>query len=197
MFANACTHVRECVYGLIGFSQVGPAQLNAGNATGFMVAPGFLATAAHFVHVDNDRAKPVHSVFEAIRAPDIGQQMERATLVAEDPTRDIAILQLATPRSNSSVTLEPNTIAPGTSCGFLGFPLAQVLFSQSGQQLVRNFNLVERFQSASVSAYGPRIQVASGPVNLYETDGLMYGGSSGCPAFLSDGRVFAMQMATV
>ena len=86
---------------------------------------------------------------------------------------------------------------PAPVCGFLGFPLAQVAFSQVGQQLTRQLNLVERFQSASVSAYGPRIQLPSGHLNLYETDGLMYGGSSGCPAFLANGRVFAMQMATI
>jgi len=115
VFANACSQVRESVYGLIGISQVGPAQVNAGNATGFIIAPGFLATAAHFVHVDGDRVKPVHSIFEAIRAPEIGQQMERATFVAEDATRDVAILRIDAPRSDASVTLEPNAIPAGTS----------------------------------------------------------------------------------
>jgi hypothetical protein len=34
-------------------------------------------------------------------------------------------------------------------------------------------------------------------MNWYETDQLMYSGSSGCPGFLVDGRVFGMQSNTL
>ena len=65
MFVNACNRVREAIYGLNGISQVGPNKVNATNATGFMIAAGILATAAHFCHVDNESTKPLHQLFEA------------------------------------------------------------------------------------------------------------------------------------
>ena len=35
------------------------------------------------------------------------------------------------------------------------------------------------------------------PVTFYETDSLMYGGSSGCPGFLESGKVFGMHNRSV
>jgi hypothetical protein len=193
MFAEACRQLRESVYGLNGVSQIGPSQLNASNATGFLIAPDVLATAAHFCHVENDPGKPVHSLFEVIRAPDIGRPMARATLIAEDSVRDIALLRLMTSTGVPQVRLETEKIPMGTSCGALGFPLASVAFSQTG----RMFNLVERFQSASISAYRSSPDPSGRTLAFYETDALMYGGSSGCPGFLTDARVFGMQVASV
>jgi hypothetical protein len=153
-----------------------------------MIAPGILATVAHLCHLDSDLTKARHQVFEAIRSPDIGQTMEIATFVAEDTQRDIALLRLTGPRSNACVTLEPNRVPTGTPCGSLGFPLASLSFSQAG----RAFNLRERFQSASISAYGATPTTGGQSIEQYETDSFSYKGSSGCPGFLGDARVFGM-----
>jgi hypothetical protein len=188
MFSKACAQVRESIYGVLGNSQVGEKNINFTNATAFMIAPGVLATAAHFTHIGNDVSKPTHKKFEAIRAPDIGQRMEAVKLIAEEPTLDIALLRIDNPRSNICLSFETERVPRGTSCGSYGFPLAQIDIAKTG----RKFNLVERFQGASISAFvaAPSSQYPS----FYETDSLMYGGSSGCPGFLTNGNVFGMHV---
>jgi S1-C subfamily serine protease len=193
MFAKASRTIREAIYGLNGLSQINPQQVNATNATGFAIAPGVLATAAHFCHQQNDPSKPVHQRFEAIRSPDVGQAMESAVLVAEDVARDLAILRLEKPRSRSTVKLERAVVPTGTACGSLGFPLATIVFSQAG----RMFNLFERFQSGSISRLGKDQHPSGRSLEYYETDFLMYPGSSGCPGFLANARVFGMHTASV
>lgn len=193
MFVDACSQIRECIYGLMGLSKIGPTQVNATNGTGFMVAPEFLVTAAHFCHVANDRSKPIHTKFEGIRSPDIGEKSETVEFVIEDVERDIALLRITNPRSTSSVSLECGIVPTGTSCGSLGFPLAAVIFSATG----RRFNLTERFQGASISAYHPNHTPTGRTLQIYETDSLMYGGSSGCPGFLRDAKVFGMHLASI
>ncbi len=188
MFAKACSQVRESIYGVLGSSKVSTKSINITNATAFMIAPGILSTAAHFVHVENNPAKPIHTKFEVIRAPDIGQNTEIAKLIAEDPSRDIAFLRINNPRSNICVSLEANIVPTGTSCGSYGFPLAQVFLAQTG----KGFNLVERFQGASISAFVT--DSAGQKPSYYETDSLMYRGSSGCPGFLVNGKVFGMHI---
>jgi hypothetical protein len=188
MFAAACFRNRHAIYGIIGSSQVGPNQVSCTSGTAFMIVPGVLVTAAHLVHVGCDAAQATHAWFEVIRAPDVGQHMERAALLAQDPARDLALLTLKEPRSSACVTLEEKIVAAGTGCGSLGFPLAKVTFTPQGKV----FQLVERFQGAHISAF-----YASGPFSHYETDSLMYRGSSGCPGFLADGRVFAMHVRSV
>jgi hypothetical protein len=192
MFVNACNQIRETIYGVMGLSVLATNQVAASNGTAFMIAPGIIATAAHLCHLNSDSTQPRHSQFEAIRSPDVGQSLEAATFIAEDTQRDIALLRLTSPRSNACVVLDVNRIPSGTPCGSLGFPLASVSFSQSG----RLFNLVERFQSASVSAF---ISIAQSGQQLsqYETDSLMYPGSSGCPGFLENAKVFAMHVRSV
>lgn len=192
MFVEACNQLHQCIYGLMGLSQIGPNQVNATNGTGFMIVPGILATAAHLCHIENDPSKPIHNHFEAIRSPEIGQQMERATLIAEDALRDLALLKIENPRSTLQVQMECNIVPTGTSCGSLGFPLASVIFSQSG----RMFNLVERFQGANISTYQTSISPTGRALGFYETDSLMYGGSSGCPGFLINAHVFGMHVAS-
>ena len=188
MFSKACPQIRDSIYGVLGSSQLGAKGMTGSNATAYMIAPGILSTAAHFVHVENNPSKPIHTKFEAIRAPDIGQKMEIVKLIAEDPARDIALLRINNPRSNICVSLEANIVPIGTSCGSYGFPLAEVVFAKTG----KTFSLVERFQGANISAVVP--SPSSQQISYYETDSLMYKGSSGCPGFLANGNVFGMHI---
>ncbi len=190
MFANACKSIHETLYGFVGTSVVGPNLVNASNGTAFMIAPGVLVTAAHMLHVENDSTKPVHTLLEVIRSLDIGQKMENAELIAADTARDVALLRIHNPRSKTFVTLKAAPIPSGTSCGSLGFPLAQVVFGPTGKM----FNLVERFQGANISAFHEMALSDQERYWFYETDALMYGGSSGCPGFLENGHVFAMHV---
>lgn len=195
MFEKTCEKIRESVYGVLGTSvtQVTGQQaaVNATNGTAFMVAPGFLITAAHFAHQENNREKPVHTSFEIIRAPDIGSKMEKAIFVAEHPVHDIALLKIEAPKNYKAISLTDKVIPRGSSCGFLGFPLAKVLFVPSGL----NFNLFERFQGAYISNYIKHDEGTEQEKTFYEIDNMMYPGSSGCPAFTVNGEVLGMQVA--
>jgi hypothetical protein len=134
--------------------------------------------------------KPVHSTFWVIRSPDIGQNTEIATLLAEDTKKDIALLKITYPRSTRHLTLEPDRVPTGTSCGSLGFPLCGIVDTPQGPL----FNLVERFQGSYISAYVKHVEPSQGiDGDFYETDSLMYGGSSGCPVFLTNSSVIGMQ----
>lgn len=190
MFSKVCSQVRESIYGVLGSSQVSAGTVNCTNATAFMIAPGVLSTAAHFVHVENDPSKSVHQSFEVIRMPDVGQKMETAQLIAEDSTMDIALLCINNPRSNICISFEAKRVPIGTSCGSYGFPLAKVDITKTG----RRFNLVERFQGANISAFLTTTHPSGQQLSYYETDALMYQGSSGCPGFLTNGRVFGMHV---
>jgi S1-C subfamily serine protease len=183
MFQEACRTVRESVYGIKAATPIGINQMNVSTGTGFMIAPGLLATCAHVIHFECNPSKEVQQKFEVIRAPDIGQQTEPDLFVAEDIAKDIALLKIANPRSTQSIFLEPSLLNVGTSCGSLGFPLSFV--DPQGRYL-----LDLRFQGAFISSFNNLGE-------FYETDSLMYNGSSGCPLFTTDARVFGMQSRVI
>jgi hypothetical protein len=158
-----------------------------------MVSPGVCATAAHVLHVDGDKAKPLHQTIEVIRTPDIGKPMCVAKLIAEDIDRDLALIEIEKPTNTTSVKLNKGLVDRGTNCGALGFPLATI--GVVNNQIA--FNLVERFQGAYISAFQKILYPNNLSLDFYETDSLMYGGSSGCPGFTVDEVIFGMHVATV
>jgi len=192
MFRNTCTKIRESIYGVLCQSPVGVDQVNYGNGTAFMIAPGICATTAHVLHIGGDKSKTLHKQIEVIRAPDIGGPMLKAKLIAEDTDRDLALIEIISPANLSTVALYNHKIDSGTSCGSLGFPLASI-------KVVNNqisFNLVERFQGAFISTF-QRFNLPNNVfLNFYETDSVVYGGSSGCPGFTAEGKVFGMVIGT-
>jgi hypothetical protein len=193
MFTKPVIVNRESIYGLLCQSSVGPNKINFSNGTAFMVAPNICITASHVLHIESDKSKPIQSKIELIRCPEIGTPMKIAKIIAEDIDRDIAILEILNTSQSASVTMNKSILDRGSSCGSLGFPLANV-------QVINNqisFNLVERFQSASISAFQTMLQPNGKKYDFYETDSLMYGGSSGCPGFSPDGVVFGMHVATI
>jgi S1-C subfamily serine protease len=198
MFSKACQIVREYTYGFMGASVVTndgtKSTVNITNGTAFMVSPGYLLTAAHGVHQNSNKSNPTHQSFEIIRTPDIGGKMQKAIFVAEDVSQDIALLRIEDSENNHTASLVDSIIPRGTNCGFLGFPLANVQFSQDGS---RRFNLTERFQGAYISSYVEQIKDDDTKQAFYEIDSLMYSGSSGCPAFTIEGRVIGMQVASI
>lgn len=194
MFVDACLEIHESVYGLMATTPLPPDQLRTGTGSGFMIAPGVIATAAHVCHINGNRAEPLHAKFEAIRGPDAGLlPMEPAIFIAEHPFKDIALLRIENCRSDMTVSLNTDRVQTGRSVGSLGFPLANVTFLANGIQ----FNAFERFQGAYISAFRPMRDPAGNSMNFYETDALMYPGSSGCPGFLVDGSVIGMQVMSL
>lgn len=192
MFRNTCKVIRESIYGVLSQSPIGKNQVNFSNGTAFMIAPGICVTAAHVLHQDGDRSKPLHNKIEVIRAPEIGKPMSEAKLIAENVNRDIALIEIQDAIKIPVLSLLNSKIDNGTSCGSLGFPLANI--SEVSNQI--SFNLVERFQGAYISAF----QKFSLPNNInldfYETDAVVYGGSSGCPGFTVDEKIFGMVIGT-
>ena len=191
MFRDTCLKVREAIYGVLCVSNLQDTQ-TADSGSGFMIAPGVIATVAHALHINGDIAEPLHQTFEVIRTPDIGKDMQFAHVLAEDIDRDLALLPVEYPHDYRYLRLVENTAQIGSKCGFQGFPLSSVEFNENGI----NLTLIERFQGAYISAYMTETD-KDRDLNWYETDQLMYSGSSGCPGFLQDGRVFGMQSNTL
>jgi len=187
MFQQACQTIREAVYGVKCSTQIGSNRANVSTSTGFMISPGVVATVSHGMHVENNFNNAIHQKFEVICACDIGQQTEPAQFIAEDTAKDIAFLKIGSPRSTKSVILASNILNVGTSCGSLGFPLS-FIHPQNGQ-----YCLLLRFQGSFISAFNKEHSPSGGIWEYYETDSLMYNGSSGCPQFTVDGHVFGMQ----
>lgn len=188
MFQQAVKNNREAIYGILCHTTRGT-ERQAGTASGFMIAPGILATVAHVLYRNKSE---FHDLVEVIRAPDVGMNMESALPVMIDPVRDLALIRIENPRNTNSMQLTRNIIASGTICGSLGFPLSSVIFYDDHL----NVNLTERFQGGFVSAYVSEY-TDNELYNWYETDSMMYSGSSGCPVFTPDGVVFGMQAATL
>ena len=107
--------MRESIYGILCQSPIAVDQVNCGNGTAFMIAPGVCATAAHVLHVEGDKSKPLHKKIEVIRTPDIGTPMAEAKLIAEDIDRDLALIEIINPVNLSIVTLYPSIIERGTT----------------------------------------------------------------------------------
>jgi S1-C subfamily serine protease len=192
MFKQASSNIRESIYGVLCNSPLPGNQVNWGNGTAFMIAPGICVTAAHVLHVEGDRLKPIHKNIEVIRSPDIGKQMTRARFIAEDKDRDLALIEIINPSNSSVVTLYNSKIESGTTCGSLGFPLATI-------NMINNqaaFSIVERFQGSHISSFQRFAFPNNVFLDMYETDAVVYGGSSGCPGFTPDGNVFGMVIGT-
>ena len=191
MFHETCVKVQKSIYGVLCHSDIGDIR-TAGNSSRFTIAPGVIATVAHGLHINGDFNEPIHETFEVIRTPDIGQDMRSAHIIAIDDAQDLAFLRIQDFEDEHHVKLVNNVVPIGTSCGFLGFPLSSVDFNADDL----NFTLNERFQGACVSAFVSDT-LHEAEMDWYETDQLMYSGSSGCPGFLVDGRVFGMQSNTL
>ena len=183
MFQQACLNISNSVYGIKCYTIQGT-QIQSSLGSAFMIAPNIVVSTAHVLHVGNNFNNPLHSAFNVIRAPDVGQKMEITQLIAEDSIRDIALLEITDPRSTQCVVLAQNILPQGTTCGSLGFPLASV--DATG------FHLVLRFQGAYISSLAHTRHDSGRSLDFYETDALMYKGSSGCPVFTVSGEVFGL-----
>jgi len=186
MFSQATTQIREALYGIWARTRDGDV-IHHSTGTGFMIAPGIIITNSHVLHRKGGAGDPRHSEFLAIRSLDVGKNAEVASLVAEDRDRDIACLRIENPRSIRCVALEDRLVQSGTNMGSLGFPLSTIQHKEDGDV----YNLIERFQGAYVSALFTD-NVAMRQIKWYEVDREMYEGSSGCPGYLTNGRVIAV-----
>jgi S1-C subfamily serine protease len=187
MFRYASANIRETLYGIIGRTNLG-ATTNNCMGSGIMVAPNFIVTNSHILHLDGNTVNKNHTELMVIRSPDIGQDALAAQLIKEDTFRDIALLKINSSTSRPCAILETDRVPSGTSCGSLGFPLSSVASNNGGLR----YTFIERFQGAFISAYITE-DVSGKPQSWYEVDRVMYGGSSGCPFFMENGKVIGLQ----
>jgi hypothetical protein len=94
MFIKECAEIREAVYGVRAVTPRGPQHGDASHGSGFMIAPGIVATAAHLIHMEGDITKPVHATFQVVRAPEVGVASSTASLIGEDIARDVVLLRI-------------------------------------------------------------------------------------------------------
>jgi S1-C subfamily serine protease len=191
-FAHATSKVREAVYALVAKGQSGD-QLEGGSGTAFCIAPGVLVTASHSLHSPRFGGA-LRQHLEVLRAPDLAAGIsvpEVPTVLADDPKRDLALLKIENPRSIKAVRLLEHPSRIGTPCGSVGFPLSES--HAIGDQV--EVTLFERFRGAYLSILlKPALFTDGPPVSCWETDAVMYPGSSGCPGYLEDGHVFGMHI---
>ena len=166
-------------------------QMTFGTGTGFLIAPNVCVTASHVIHRKGDWRLPIQSQLQVIRAPEIGGQMQKAELIADFPNKDLAFLKIQHAPNVPVVDLSIIERQRGEQMGSLGFPLATMKRFRQQQAFV----LIERFQSGFISARY-RENRGGTPLNIIETDTNIYSGSSGCPGFDVDGKVFGLLSAT-
>jgi S1-C subfamily serine protease len=158
-----------------------------------MIAPGVLATVAHILYKNEGDSTSFQNHIRVMRAPEIAEnkKMETATVIAIDAEYDIGLLRIANPRTKTCAALTTDPLLTGTDVGAMGFPLTNVK-----EVMTHAAVPIPRFQGGHVSASYSKISPTSERQLVYhETDVPMYKGSSGCPGFLVDGRVFGMHVA--
>lgn len=144
-----------------------------------------------------DQTRPIE---QAKRIDQTGLTADQRTAVPAAQQRDVPELalhekvpELALHAEVPYLTLHAEVPLPGTPCGSLGYPLSTVGMKE--QHVA--FTLIERFQGSYISSRRPELLSDGRLANIVETDGLMYGGSSGCPGFTTDGRVWGLHFATI
>ncbi len=135
---------------------------------------------------------------EQIRPIEQTKRIEQTGLTADQrkavpAAQQREVTELALHGEVPYLTLHTEVPLPGTPCGSLGYPLSTVGMKE--QHVA--FTLIERFQGSYISSRRPELLSDGRLANIVETDGLMYGGSSGCPGFTTDGRVWGLHFATI
>lgn len=150
-----------------------------------------------------DQNKPIEQIRpieQAKRIDQTGLTADQRTAVPAAQQKDVPELTLHGEAPENELhaevpylTLHAEVPLPGTPCGSLGYPLSTVGMKE--QHVA--FTLIERFQGSYISSRRPELLSDGRLANIVETDGLMYGGSSGCPGFTTDGRVWGLHFATI
>ncbi len=153
-----------------------------------------------------DQTKPIEEIrpieqarpIEHIKPIDQTKRIEQIGLTADHnkavpAAQQREVPELALPGEVPYLILHTEVPLPGTPCGSLGYPLSTVGMKE--QHVA--FTLIERFQGSYISSRRPELLSDGRLANIVETDGLMYGGSSGCPGFTTDGRVWGLHFATI
>ena len=135
-----------------------------------------------------DQIRPIEQT-KRIEQPGLTADQRKAVPAAQQ--REVT--ELALHGEVPYLTLHTEVPLPGTPCGSLGYPLSTVGMKE--QHVA--FTLIERFQGSYISSRRPELLSDGRLANIVETDGLMYGGSSGCPGFTTDGRVWGLHFATI
>ena len=187
MFEKALSENREAIYAILAPASLPPEAATPAGGTAFMIAPGLLVTAARCVPGGSDPGTLPRTMLSLVRAPDIGRETERATLVSLDRGKGLALLRIDAPRSAAFLRILDAPVPIGTPCAYSGFPrLAMDPAPLPGA------SLIEMFQGASVFSFARTAGPGGESVSRYVTDAPLVGDASGCPGFTASGEVFGM-----
>jgi len=191
LFERVYSEIRKSLYGIRCYSTIEEIKQQNANGTAFMVAPTILATAAHTLHIRDQKHKKGkrHKTIEVFWALDPKRETLPVEVLAVDLVRDLALLKIDNPNSNDHVTLEINDVPIAAPCASLGFPFAESGLRSCAHPF-RDFQ--ERFQAGYVSSLYQKFHESGRYLLVYDIDILMYWGSSGTPVFLENGNVFGM-----
>lgn len=187
MFEKALAENREAIYAILATPLPPAGAATPSGGTAFMIAPGFLVTAARCVPGGRDPGGLPCPGLTLVRAPDVGRGTERATLVALDGGRGLALLRIDAPRSSAFLRMLDAPVPVGTRVAYSGFPRLAM-----GPAPRPGVSLIEMFQGASVASFVRTGGPAGEPVSRYVTDAPVVGDASGCPGFIPSGEVFGM-----
>lgn len=187
MFEKALKENREAIYAVLAPAALPREAATPSGGTAFMIAPGLLVTAARCLPGGSDPGSRPRPVLSVVRAPDIGRGTERATLVALDRGKGLALLRIDAPRSVATVRLLDAPVPVGTPCAYSGFPRLAM-----DPAPVPGASLIEMFQGATVSSFAMAAGPGGEPVSRYATDAPLVGDASGSPGFTATGEVFGM-----
>ncbi|HEY5461554.1 MAG TPA: serine protease [Deferrimonas sp.] len=187
MFEKALAENREAIYAILASSSSPPESATPSGGTAFMIAPGLLVTAARCVPGGSDPGNLPCPTLSLVRAPDIGRETERATLVSLDRGKGLALLRIDAPRSTALLRILDAPVPIGTQCAYSGFPRISM-----GPAPQPGASLIEMFQGACVSSFVRTAGPDGEFVSCYVTDAPLVGDASGCPGFIPSGEVFGM-----
>lgn len=187
MFEKALKENREAIYAVLAPAALPGEAATPSGGTAFMIAPGLLVTAARCLPGGSGPEGLPCPEISVVRAPDIGRGTERATLVALDRGKGLALLRIDAPRSVASLRLLDASVPVGTPCAYSGFPRLAM-----DPAPVPGSSLIEMFQGASVSSFARTAGTGGESVFRYVTDAPLVGDASGCPGFTATGEVFGM-----
>jgi V8-like Glu-specific endopeptidase len=161
-------------------------------STGFLIAANTLLTTAHSVHFEGNLNNALHQRIEL--KPYNSANFTIGRLIAEDTTKDIALVSISDPVNLKMLALHSKELEIGTSIGSIGYPNPPFLSKPEGGILV---DFSEKFQGAFIASSKVYEYPQGIKVKTYETDSIMYGGSSGSPGFTGEGNIFGMHQRSV
>ena len=162
--------------------------------TGFVVGGRHVVTNSHVTAVKLDQGRR-ETLAVYLPAPNDRIEMRPATLVADDPRHDLALLRFEGARLPSLTLGRSGDVREGEAAAFTGFPILNAL----GLHPATHRALIAAISPVAIPAASGRqlnptmIERLSNPFDVFQLDAVAYPGNSGSPLYeLDTGRVIGV-----